>query len=856
MMLGLLVASTGVRHPTITSGATDVWAPSPTASEGLTSDLQRAFRHLLVFEPNIGQAEDQFGFLARGSNFRLLLGRASVSLAASGSLGGQSVRMRLLGGDPDVSPIGVEPLPGVVNSFLGSDASVWRSGVPTYAGVAYPGIYPGVDLIFYARSSEIEYDLIVAPGTNPEVIRLGVEGSDDLEIDHHGDLRILTDLGEFRQRAPRVYQQDGSAEIAARYVLLGDGQVGFEIGDYDAASPLVIDPVLVYSTYIGTSQPDEGNGLAVDASGHAYLTGRTGTADPNVFVAKLSPDGSQFSYITYLGGPHHDDGQAIAVDALGNAYVAGQTYSSSFPTTVGAYDRTCGTDGACNGVGITEDAFLSKLGPQGTLLYSTYLGGGGEDKGLGIAVDAASNVYVTGQMSPHGGLGAGTPSFPTKNALQPQFGGGHRDAFIAKLSLQGNGHNDLLFSTYFGGNGDDRGHAIAVGTDNSVYVGGFTQSTNFPAVNSVQGSYGGDASDAWVARLSPSGTGLVFSTYLGGSGPGQETVRVLALDSAGAAYVAGETGSTNFPRLNPFQPNHAGGDYDGFVAKLTAQGALAYATYLGVNGDDSVAGLAVDPAGAAYVAGGVGCPSLPITERIQAQPGPGGNSYVARLSPAGNQLTFGTCFGGNGSDNPRVALDATHVYVGGITTSTNLSTSNAAQPQYAGGETDGFVMKISLTTVTPPPSACTLFPIAIHRQTTAGLQPGALMTNILNGAGPGNFGWLTWTGSPSEPTLVRSLTPPGDSQTYTNPLSPADHVVSVGDWVQGKPGTTNSQAVRSALDTLKTVQITVPLWDSAEGQGNNARYRVAGFARVQLTDYRLPGESRISARFLGSAECA
>ena len=512
---------------------------------------------------------------------------------------------------------------------------------------------------------------------------------------------------EVRLHKPVVYQTavnqgaEGSARhfVDGHYVLKGDNRVSFEVASYDPGKTLVIDPVLVYSTYLGG---DAGSGIAVDPSGNAYVTGSTSssnfpTANPfqavyggftDAYVAKLNPDGSALVYSTYLGGRDSDYGYGIAVDSAGNAYVTGYTESTDFPTAHALQDFRAGE----------LDAFVAKLTPDGSaLVYSTYLGGYGgmfeQSYGYGIAVDASGNAYVTGQT--------GSPSFPTASPLQAVFGG-YLDAFVAKLNPTGSA---LVYSTYLGGSDYDNGYGIAVDSAGNAYVTGGTVSTDFPTANPLQAVLGG-GQDVFVAKLNPTGSALVYSTYLGGSdfdrGFG------IAADSSGNAYVTGQTNSVDFPTANALQPVYGGGPAfdpiemggDVFVAKLNPTGsALAYSTYLGGSNGDEGYGIAVDSAGNAYVTGVTLSTDFPTASPLQAVLWGPNDSFVAKLNPTGSALAYSTYLGGSGSESGSgIAVDSTgNAYVTGGTASTNFPTANPLQAVY--GHT--YVAKIGAG-VSPP----------------------------------------------------------------------------------------------------------------------------------------------------------
>src|SRR6266849_713130 len=430
----------------------------------------------LRFEANQGQADLRVKFLSRGSGYTLFLTsteavlalqKPSLTIAAIQRYVGNTpgnrrtssavLRMKIGGANRIARIEGLESLPGKSSYFIGNDPAKWRTNVPTYAKVRYEGVYPGVDLVYYGNQGRLEYDFVIAPGTNPRTIRLVIVGAERLEASARGDLVLNTGSGEVRLQKPVVYQESGNVrkEIAGRYVLRGKRQIGFEVATYDASKPLIIDPLLSYSTYLGGSGDDVGNAIAVDSSGNAYVTGFTGstnfpTKSPtqsasgggfDAFVAKLDPTGSTLFYSTFLGGSADDAGNAIAVDGSGNAYVTGVTRSTNFPTK----------NALQSAVGGASDAFVAKLDPTGsTLVYSTFLGGSAADGGNAIAVDSSGNAYATGNTL--------STNFPTKNPLQPASGG-VKDAFVAKLDPTG---STLIYSTFLGGSAQDSGSAIAV----------------------------------------------------------------------------------------------------------------------------------------------------------------------------------------------------------------------------------------------------------------------------------------------------------------------------------------------------------------------------------------------------------
>src|SRR5438552_102423 len=540
----------------------------------------------LYFEANKGQTDEQVRFLARGSRSTLFLTPSEAVLVFTHREVSRTVlRMTFIGANPEPSVVGAEELPGKANYFIGSDPANWRTDVPTYAKVRYKNVYPGIDLIYYGNQRQLEYDFVVSPGADPRRIRFGFHGADKLEVDAQGDLVLHTATGVIRQRKPVIYQEVEGArrEIAGGYVLEGARRVGFRVTAYDAHRPLAIDPALFYSTYLGGSDSDEGFAIAVDTAGTAYVTGRTFSIDfPTtqgafqttlvgfhgvVFVTKLNPTGSGLVYSTYLGGTTADQATGIALDTAGNAYVTGQTNSVDFPTTPGAYQTTLG---GSNDVLIFQgDAFVVKLDPTGsTLIYSTFLGGSGDDVAYGIALDSSGNAYVVGATA--------STDFPTTpGAFQTTFGGGEAHVFVTKVNPLGSA---LVYSTYLGGSDHDEGFGIALDglPSPNAYVTGETRSTDFPIIpGAIQPTFaGGTGFDVFVTKLDPTGSALIYSTYLGG--PGDDYGNAIAVDALPNpnAYVTGVTASTTFPTTpGAFQTSFGGGPpdspVDAFVAQVT-----------------------------------------------------------------------------------------------------------------------------------------------------------------------------------------------------------------------------------------------------------------------------------------------
>src|SRR6267154_3700134 len=693
----------------------------------------------LQFEANRGQTDKHVHFLSRGPGYSLYLtaGETVLVLAkpnpdarhdARAPIKSVALRMSLVGAARKPVVSGLDEQSGKANYFIGKDPAKWHTNVPTYAKVHYQNVYPGIDLLYYGNQRQLEYDFVVAPGADPKKIVLAFKGADKVQIDARGGLVLRAAGGDIRQHKPVVYQEiDGvRQEIEGGYVRKGAGRVGFKVAAYDTSRPLIIDPVLAYSTYLGGTNaespgevfvfaqavPGRFIGVAVDAAGNAYITGATKSLDfpttsgafqttlsrdphfkfgpggQDVFVTKLNSTGSGLVYSTYLGGMFSDHGSGIAVDADGNAYVTGTTASFDFPTTPLAFQRTGDANSAYN-------AFVTKLNPSGSaLVYSTYLGGG-FNQGFGIAVDTGGNAYVTGEA--HNVFPTTPGAFKTSNI---DFG---TDAFVTKLNPIGSG---LVYSTFLGGrSGNETGYGIAVDAGGNIYVTGVTSSINFPVTPGAFQTVSGGNDDAFVTKLNPAGGGpadLVYSTYLGCSGFDNGLGIAVDNSSSPNAYVTGYTDSSDFPTTTGAFQTIPGGGEDAFVTKLNPVGSgsadLAYSTYLGGSGSDRGYKIAVDaqPNPNAYVTGITSSTDFPTAGALQTTSGGLSDAFVTRLNPTASGLVYSTYLGGTGGDQGLgIAVDGScNAYVTGMTFSSDFpTTAGAFQPAF-GGFSDAFVAKL------------------------------------------------------------------------------------------------------------------------------------------------------------------
>lgn len=690
----------------------------------------------LQFERNQGQADDAVRFLAHGSGYNLFLtsNEALVTLPSSAAdRGHRSLSLHFTGASAGTQLVGLDALPGTVNYYLGRDPAQWQLGVPTYARVRYQQLYPGIDLVFYGQGQQLEFDFVVAPGVDPDQIAVVAQSADSLQIDDRGDLLLSSEADQLRLNKPYIYQEiDGiQHQISGQYALKGESQFGFKLAAYDTDYPLIIDPVLEFSSYFGGAGHDYGNGIALDQAGNIYITGSTTSTDFPVanpaqpgfggggvdcpsdevpyrlcydaFVSKFNASGTNLIYSTYIGLPGDDEGHGIAVDSAGNAYMTGMmsVNSDSLPDmyiykyillvklnasggfvyggwfgsngslgraiavdaqgrayltgeTTGAYPTT--PDAIQPEPGELIDAFVAVFDPTGSgLEYSTYLGGNQEycnvcySTGNGIAVDSAGLIYVTGQAA---------PSFPTTaNAFQRAFDG-FWNAFVVKIDRSRPGPTGLVYASYLGGGLNDFGKGIALDASGKVYVTGSTNSDDFPTTaGAYDRSCGTDGicnttqnqvcdwvppgmppvchldskADFFVAKLDLSRSGpssLIYATYVGGSG--KDEGNAIAVDGSGNAYVAGATVSPDFPVVSPVQPDHAN-NLDAAVIKLNAAGAgLDFSTFLGGGGDDAAKGVAIGPTGSVYAIGYTGSVAFPVHDPYQPRAG-GWEAFIARL---------------------------------------------------------------------------------------------------------------------------------------------------------------------------------------------------------------------------------
>jgi hypothetical protein len=702
----------------------------------------------LRFEAGQKQTDGAANFVARGANAEFHIAPNQTTFILRQSAGKTaSCTMQFVGANAAARIAGGAELAGKINYLVGCDPAGWRTGVPTFAQVRVGEIYPGVSLVYYGNGRELEYDFNLAAGTDPQQIILRFNGAEKISVNPQGDLIIGLNGGKVVQHAPVAYQKIGDTRraIASAYKIVDAHTATFALGDYDRNQPLVIDPVLGYSTYFGGNYGEIAHAVAIDASGNVYVAGETlstafsnnvplatsgafqtnfhgGTLTGDAFVAKFDNTGSNLLYLTYLGGGSDDAAYALALDNLGNAYVTGLTRSSDFPTNNALYGYKTSF---APGYGL---AFVAELNTNGSkLIYSTYLSGYVADSGYAIAVDAAQNAYVAGYTV--------APGFPvTTNALQTKLACTNtvyfnRNAFVAEIAPGG---TNLAYCSYLGGTNYDQATGIALDPAGNVYVSGYTASTNFPATNAIAGfkylngaSNATPALDAFVCKFNPNFAGLSYSTLLGGTN--NDAANAIAADAGGNAYVVGWTCSTNFPNttntLTAFGTNSGSfvrTNLTGYVIATNAfltqiqwngtNAAIGYSVMFGGFGNDAATSVALSPVGDGnvFVTGHASSTNFPVagitanTRFLQTTNSGLSDAFVIGFTNNAAQVLYSAYLGGADNDAAYgIAVDPLDaVYVVGQTLSTNFPTLNARQ-NFRNGTNDAFLAKIFLNGASP-----------------------------------------------------------------------------------------------------------------------------------------------------------
>jgi len=666
------------------------------------------------FEANVGQFASETKYVVRGSHYNVLLTPSDVVLKFPTEVKAGSpaaaMKVHILHADPNTNPEGRNPLTSYSNYLIGNDPLKWRTHVPQFGEVWYPSVYPGVNLVYYGNGGELEFDFVVAPYARTDQIAFSIDGIGAKSyLEKNGNLLVSLGGRRLLLQKPRLLQgesclneeqNDASrkschAIAGGRFIIrrLGHSvtRVSFSLPQYDHSQTLVIDPVVAFSTYLGTGGGPAG--MTLDSGGNIYIVGSTSSTDlpvtqnafqktaagnSDLFIMKLNNDGSQIEYLTYLGGSDTEFPGGIAIDSQGDIYVTGQTYSTDFPLMNPYQSQNS-----------SASAFVSKLSADGSsLIYSTYLGGSpAVSSGNGIAVDASDEATIVGYTY--------DTNFPTVNAFQPQHtnDNGDTDVFVTKFSADG---SSLIFSTYLGGNEGDLAAGIGLDSTGNVYLTGITDSTDFPttpgAYQTTPSSTPG-AGNSFVSEFSPTGS-IVYSTYL----PGGQTAAI-AVNASGNAFVTGAASKALPITPGAFQTSELGAD--AFVTEFNSAGsALVYSTFLGGNDIDNGMAIAVDSSNNAYVTGQTFSLNFPLQLPVQTTAYGGvPNAFVSELNSTGSKLLFSTFLGGGAAtgsgsqEGSAIVVDGDgNIYAGGGTNEPDFPTVNAYQPTLVGFG-DGFLAK-------------------------------------------------------------------------------------------------------------------------------------------------------------------
>jgi hypothetical protein len=700
----------------------------------------------LKFVRNDGQTTDSVRFISYGNGYELALMQQEAVLALSPArrldlspthrtaffrkehaarvkAKNSIVRVHLVNSNSGSEIAGMDSAPGRVDYFLGGDPAKWRTNVPAFARVKYANVYPGIDLVFYGNQRQIEYDFIVAPGADPKAIDLNLEGARNLRVNARGDLLVHMSDGDVEFRKPFAYQESRGErhEVSSSFALSADHRVSFEVASYDSSKPLIIDPVLAYSTYLGGESDDSGQAIAVDAAGNSVVVGSTlslqfpttsgafsqsplsSNANGLVFVTKFDPTGTEALYSSYIGGTGGDFGFAVALDATGKIYVTGETDSTDFPTTPNAL-KPGPNAGNTNGTSFVLKIDPTLVGP-GSLLYSSYLGGTQSSTitefGNGIATDSNGMAYVVGlTASQPGTLLANFPvTAATAFQAAPRAGLANGTSFLTKLDTTQSGAASLIYSTYLGGNGanasgpgfGDSAFAVAEDATGKTYLTGTTTSTDFPTTATAfqqsapaaiaQGTVFLSSFDTTAAGAAS----FLYSSYLGGESA--DFGDAIALGPGNVAYLAGSTSSLSFPTTPKAFQTTGNAASIAFVSLIdtsaSGNASLKYSTFLGGSQTNTALGIAADASGNGYVVGSTQGGDFPVTTaalQITAAPGASGSGFVTKLNPAGQgaaDLLYSTYFGGSGANGNSdevngIALDAlNNAFITGDTFSSN-----------------------------------------------------------------------------------------------------------------------------------------------------------------------------------------
>jgi len=708
----------------------------------------------LSFAANIGQFDKDVKFQTNSLGGSIFFTPSEVVLAlmdkketkfkddesasSSASENTKVVRVEYLNAEKNPVVEGLELLPGVANFMVGSDKKAWLANAPTYAGVIYRTLYPGVDLRYEGAEGSLKSTFTVAPGADSALIQWQYKDAGNVSLDADGNLRIklpAKKAGETEtilvEHAPVAWQErDGQrVDVAVQYVITQKGEISFVFPQgYDVSLPLTIDPVLTYGTYLGGNGSDRGKAITTDSDGNAYVTGYSscgssfplvnpiqqgGAGAHDVIISKISADGHTLLFSTCIGGAGDETGFGIGVDAQGQIAVAGETKSTDFPI-VGGIATYGGDAGLCTVDAPCQDNFLLSLNAAGTAIrFSTYLGGDGREEFGGLAIDSTGKIVVVGSTT--------STNFPAVNAYDNSYATGGTcsstspcwDATFTRIDPSLTGTNAILYSTYLGGITRDKAFGVTLDDSGKAYIIGSSDSDSYPTRNALQAIRNGSY-DVVITEIDPSLSGdasFLYATYLGTSS--SDSGYAIARDSSGSLYLTGRTSSARFPLRDPLQyqshasTNCAGSScYEAFVTKLNiATNTIVYSTYLGGSADEEAYGIAVDSYGRAYVTGFTESTDFPTASPLQSTKGTDGcgappcaDAFLSVIEPNGQTFAYSTYLGGSGEDIASgLTLDTVgNVYVVGQTYSTDfVTTPNAYDLSNTNNNADAFIVKIA-----------------------------------------------------------------------------------------------------------------------------------------------------------------
>jgi hypothetical protein len=667
------------------------------------------------------------------------------------------LQLHFVDSNPSSHPVGQDVLQAVAHLYLGNDPSRWQENLSLYNAVMYQNLYDGIDLVYAVVENHLKSEFILQPGISPETITLQYDGNVTLVSDRQGGLEIVTPDGVVhREFIPAAYQivNGHRVPVAVAYRLIDERTYTFVAqSPLDPTAPLIIDPILIQATYFGGTEHDEGRGIARDREGSLLISGVTWSypelqiGGQDIFVTKIDATGN-LEFITLIGGSAYEDGNCVGVDGLNNVYVAGETTSEDFPV------RNAWQPHLVN----LEDAYVLKLTSQGTLVYSSYIGGTGGDEINDMYVDEVGNTYVGGETY--------SDDFPLLNPWSAStYGPEDEDGFISIFDPDG----QLIYSTFISAEGRDQIFRLTVDDQGNVYVTGMTSSPTFPTVRAAQRTYGGGWEDCMLLRLDPGRNEVAYSTFLGGTN--RDACWGIDVDQEQNVYVTGYSMSLDFPTHAPLQSEHAGGGKDVIIAKFDADGQFVYSTYWGGSEVDAGQNLALDDEGNLYIVGATGSDDFPLLNAMERLYGGGEkDAFLMQLNPDGS-LGYASFVGGNGDDrlwSVRVGEDGI-VNLVGFTTSTDMRTRNPVQNGYAGG-TDAFIARhaiVPTSTPTPIPTPTpTPTPFA-----TASIDPeGGLIWLEY----PGHLTLVTVPGGAIDVRTIFTLTYDG-RPSFQGELSGVDH---------------------------------------------------------------------------------